>query len=111
MSRFISTQPEQEEKRQQGEEEDDVEDVSMDEDNTGEQQQEQQPTQQFQFPALKSHSTKSSALFQRVSVPPHRMTPLKRDWIKIYTPLVQECRLQIRMNVKRRAVEIKVASL
>ena len=36
------------------------------------------------------------------------MTPLKRDWVKVYAPLVDECGLQVRMNVKRRAVELKV---
>jgi hypothetical protein len=35
---------------------------------------------------------------RKISIPPHRMTPLKRDWIKIYTPLVEECGLQVRMN-------------
>lgn len=62
------------------------------------------------FPAV-SHTT-TSGLTQRrkVAIPPHRMTPLKRDWIKIYSPLVEECGLQVRMNVKRRWVEMKVRS-
>lgn len=43
-----------------------------------------------------------------ISVPPHRFTPLKNNWMKIYTPLVQHLKLQVRMNLHKRAVEIKV---
>ena len=46
--------------------------------------------------------------FRRVPIPPHRMSPLKRDWVNLYTPMVEMLGLQVRMNVKRRAVEIKV---
>ncbi|GAA5926259.1 Pno1p [Sporobolomyces koalae] len=44
---------------------------------------------------------------RKVGIPPHRMTPLKRDWIKIYTPLVEECGLQVRMNAGKRQIEMK----
>lgn len=47
--------------------------------------------------------------FRRVIIPPHRMTPLKKEWINIYTPLVEMAGLQVRMNVKRKCVEIKVS--
>ena len=36
------------------------------------------------------------------------MTPLKNDWMKIYTPLVDHLKLQVRMNVKSKSVEIRV---
>jgi len=36
------------------------------------------------------------------------MTPLKNNWLKIYTPLVQHMKLQVKMNIKKRAVELKV---
>lgn len=49
--------------------------------------------------------------FRRVPIPPHRMTPLKREWVNLYTPLVEMLGLQVRMNVKRRAVEIKVSGV
>ncbi|TXT05967.1 hypothetical protein VHUM_03728 [Vanrija humicola] len=52
-------------------------------------------------------STTLKGEFRRVPIPPHRMTPLKREWVNIYTPLVEMLGLQVRMNVKRRAVEIK----
>lgn len=36
------------------------------------------------------------------------MTPLKRHWMEIYTPLVEHMKLQVRMNIKSRTVEIRV---
>ena len=47
--------------------------------------------------------------FRRVPIPPHRMSPLKREWVNLYTPMVEMLGLQVRMNVKRRAVELKVS--
>lgn len=44
---------------------------------------------------------------RKVPIPPHRMSPLKRDWPKIYTPLVEQAGLMVRMNVRTRCVEIK----
>ena len=45
---------------------------------------------------------------RRVPVPPHRYTPLKDNWLKIFTPVVEHLHLQIRFNLKSRNVEIKV---
>lgn len=39
---------------------------------------------------------------------PHRFTPLKENWMKIFTPIVEHLKLQIRLNLKSRNVEIKV---
>nr|ODN82456.1 pre-rRNA-processing protein PNO1 [Cryptococcus depauperatus CBS 7841] len=47
--------------------------------------------------------------FRRVPIPPHRMTPLKRDWVNLYTPMVEMLGLQVRMNTQRRAVELKTS--
>jgi RNA-binding protein PNO1 len=44
---------------------------------------------------------------RRIPIPPHRMTPLKKDWLKIYSPLVEQLGLQVRMNLKKKAVDIK----
>ncbi|KPI45781.1 Pre-rRNA-processing protein PNO1 [Cyphellophora attinorum] len=52
--------------------------------------------------ALKTQSRK-------VPVPPHRMTPLKNSWPKIYPPLVEHLKLQVRMNIKSRAVELRTS--
>jgi RNA-binding protein PNO1 len=45
---------------------------------------------------------------RRVAVPPHRMSPLKRDWINIFGPLTEILGLQVRMNVQRKCVEMRV---
>ncbi|KAF2099098.1 eukaryotic type KH-domain (KH-domain type I) [Rhizodiscina lignyota] len=46
---------------------------------------------------------------RRVPVPPHRMTPLKASWSKIYPPLVEHLKLQVRMNIKSKAVELRTS--
>jgi RNA-binding protein PNO1 len=63
------------------------------------------------FGAITQHNASGLTQRRKISIPPHRMTPLKRDWIKIYTPLVEECGLQVRMNVAKRQVEMKVRLL
>lgn len=44
---------------------------------------------------------------RRVPVPPHRLTPLKENWDKIFAPIVEHMKLQVRMNLQLRAVELK----
>lgn len=44
---------------------------------------------------------------RKVSVPAHRYTPLKENWLKIFTPIVEHLHLQIRFNLKTRNVEIR----
>lgn len=46
---------------------------------------------------------------RKVPVPPHRMTPLKASWPKIYPPLVEHLKLQVRMNIKNKAVELRTS--
>ncbi|KAJ3056831.1 pre-rRNA-processing protein pno1 [Rhizophlyctis rosea] len=65
-------------------------------------------TDKPKFPALKPKDLRSKKdEFRRVPVPPHRLTPLKKDWLKIYSPLVEHMKLQVRMNLKAKAVELK----
>ena len=45
---------------------------------------------------------------RRVAVPPHRFTPLKENWMKIFSPIVDHLKLQIRLNLKTKNVELKV---
>jgi RNA-binding protein PNO1 len=40
-------------------------------------------------------------------VPSNRYTPLKENWMKIFTPIVEHLHLQVRFNLKTRNVEIK----
>lgn len=42
-----------------------------------------------------------------ISVPPHRFTPLKEQWSKIYYPLVDHLKLQVKMDPHRKRVLIR----
>jgi RNA-binding protein PNO1 len=46
---------------------------------------------------------------RKVPIPPHRLTPLKATWPRIYPPLVEHLKLNVRMNVKSRAVELRTS--
>ncbi|KAI1457444.1 eukaryotic type KH-domain (KH-domain type I) [Annulohypoxylon moriforme] len=46
---------------------------------------------------------------RKVAIPPHRFTPLKNTWPKIYPPLVEHLKLQVRMNVKHKRVEMRTS--
>ncbi|CEJ93390.1 Putative Pre-rRNA-processing protein PNO1 [[Torrubiella] hemipterigena] len=46
---------------------------------------------------------------RKVPIPPHRMTPLKQAWPQIYPPLVEHLKLQCRMNIKRKSVELRTS--
>lgn len=48
--------------------------------------------------------------FRRIPVPPHRYTPLRKDWMRIYTPIVEHLKLDVRMNPRNRSVEIKTST-
>lgn len=59
------------------------------------------------FPALSVGKSGMRNQLRRVAVPPNRMTPLKGAWMQLIQPLVEHMKLQVRMNTKRRAVEIR----
>jgi len=60
------------------------------------------------FPALTAKQQgRRRGEFRRVPVPMNRLTPLKASWVDIITPVVENLKLQVRMNTKRRAVEIR----
>lgn len=42
-----------------------------------------------------------------VKIPHHRFPPLKKVWMEVYTPIVEQCKLEIRMNLKSRCVELR----
>ena len=44
---------------------------------------------------------------RKIPVPANRYTPLKENWLKIFTPIVEYLGLQIRFNLKSRNVEIR----
>merc|ERR1711904_196321 len=41
-----------------------------------------------------------------ITVPNHRFNPLRRHWMDLYKPITEELKLDIRMNLKTRKVEI-----
>ncbi|VDM65290.1 unnamed protein product [Strongylus vulgaris] len=57
------------------------------------------------------HRTKKSkgekGEMRKIPVPKHRYTPLKDNWVNIFTPIVKNLGLQIRFNMKTRNVEIR----
>uniref|UniRef100_A0A158P7A7 KH domain-containing protein n=1 Tax=Angiostrongylus cantonensis TaxID=6313 RepID=A0A158P7A7_ANGCA len=57
------------------------------------------------------HRTKRSkgerGEMRKISVPKHRYTPLKENWVNIFTPIVKNLGLQVRFNMKTRNVEIR----
>lgn len=59
------------------------------------------------FKALTPKEQGERKQLRRVPVPPHRMTPLKNAWMSIIQPLVEHMKLQVRMNTRRRCVEIR----
>src|SRR5579862_7126439 len=46
---------------------------------------------------------------RRITVPPHRLTPLRNHWTKIYPPLVEHLKLQVRMNTRTKQVEMRTS--
>ncbi|KAG8460199.1 hypothetical protein KFE25_004447 [Diacronema lutheri] len=61
------------------------------------------------FPRLKQQAGAASE-HRIVLVPPHRMTPLKQNWMALYTPIVEQLKLDIRMNPRRRCVELRTSA-
>jgi RNA-binding protein PNO1 len=62
------------------------------------------------FPPVSPNAEKTTLKSEtrRIPIPPHRMTPLKKDWVNIFGPLTEILGLQVRMNVQRRCVEARV---
>ncbi|EGN95529.1 hypothetical protein SERLA73DRAFT_59989 [Serpula lacrymans var. lacrymans S7.3] len=63
------------------------------------------------FPPLSASAVQISLKSEtrRVPIPPHRMTPIKKEWINIFSPLTEILFLQVRMNVQRKCVEIRTS--
>ncbi|KAL4588443.1 hypothetical protein LXL04_001333 [Taraxacum kok-saghyz] len=59
------------------------------------------------FKPLTAHEVSDGQVqFRKISVPKHRYTPLKKSWMDIYTPIYDQMKVDIRMNVKTRNVEL-----
>eukprot|EP00088_Acartia_fossae_P067295 TRINITY_DN8394_c1_g1_i1.p1 TRINITY_DN8394_c1_g1~~TRINITY_DN8394_c1_g1_i1.p1 ORF type:complete len:255 (-),score=54.92 TRINITY_DN8394_c1_g1_i1:97-819(-) len=59
------------------------------------------------FPPLKKEKLSDGTEIRKVPVPSHRYSPLKENWMKIFEPIVEHLRLQVRFNLKTRNVEIR----
>lgn len=60
-----------------------------------------------QFPPISGDKLRGPDEMRKIAVPAHRYTPLKENWLKIFTPIVENLQLQVRFNLKTRNVEIK----
>ncbi|KAH9945857.1 uncharacterized protein BXZ73DRAFT_95377 [Epithele typhae] len=69
------------------------------------------PTDAPAFPPLPASAQRSAlkSEVRRIPMPPHRMTPLKKEWVNIFSPLTEILQLQVRMNVRRKCVEIRTS--
>lgn len=47
---------------------------------------------------------------RKIFIPSNRINPLRENWTKIVTPIVEYLKLQIRYNIKTRNVEIKTCN-
>ncbi|XP_067845583.1 RNA-binding protein PNO1 [Heptranchias perlo] len=66
------------------------------------------PCKRPDFPPVSGqHLLDGNDEIRKVAVPAHRYTPLKENWLKIFTPIVEHLHLQVRFNLKTRNVEIK----
>lgn len=59
------------------------------------------------FAQISAQEAGQKVEFRRIPVPQHRMTPLKTHWMELYTPITENLKLDMRMNLKTKKVEIK----
>nr|SVE87626.1 EOG090X0D0V [Daphnia similis] len=59
------------------------------------------------FPPVKREKLDNAVDMRKIAVPAHRYSPLKENWMKLFTPIVEHLHLQIRFNLKNRQVEIR----
>ena len=60
-------------------------------------------------PEKKAKSSDYGIETRKIQVPKHRMVPLKENWLKIFNPVVEHLKLQIRFNLKTKKVEIRTS--
>ena len=74
-------------------------------------QQKTNDNDEIQFDKIKvSDLASKKDEYRRIPVPRHRYTPLRQNWDSILKTLVEHMKLQVRMNTKRHAVELKVST-
>jgi RNA-binding protein PNO1 len=61
------------------------------------------PPPKPEFGPLSAHEMGGGKFqFRKVFVPAHRYTPIKEHWMEIYTPIFEQMKIDIRMNLKVR---------
>jgi len=60
-------------------------------------------------PVQEQGTSKGLTQTAKVTISPQRLTPLKKSWAQVYTPLVEELGLLVRMNVGGRRVELRTS--
>ena len=61
------------------------------------------------FPPISAAEAGGGKLeWRKVSVPQHRMTPLKEAWMELYTPVTEQMKIDMRMNLKTRKARRRV---
>jgi len=56
------------------------------------------------FPPIKKERLADGSEVRKIPVPSHRYTPLKENWMKIFEPIVEHLKLQVRPAVENRFV-------
>lgn len=67
----------------------------------------EQPT--FKKLSASASRVGGKAEYRRVRCPAHRYTPLRENWERLLTPLVEYLKLQVRFNTRTRSVELKTS--
>jgi RNA-binding protein PNO1 len=49
----------------------------------------------------------TKAEYRKVNVPAHRFAPLKEHWMSLYEPVTKQMKIDMRMNLKLKKVELK----
>jgi RNA-binding protein PNO1 len=60
-----------------------------------------------EFAQVNAEELTGGVQFRSVPVPANRMTPLKKHWEEIYVPIVKHMKVQVRMNTRRKSVELR----
>lgn len=68
-----------------------------------------EPYEKPSFKPLPASAVQMKKEIRRIATPAHRITPLKNAWAELLDPLVQHLKLQVRMNTKRKCVEIRAS--
>ncbi|GAM21213.1 hypothetical protein SAMD00019534_043880 [Acytostelium subglobosum LB1] len=80
---------------------DDDNDIDQDMADTG-------PNKKPSFPQITVEDN-GGVQIRKITIPPNRMAPLKGNWQQIYEPIVNHLKLQIRMNLQSKKVEIRTS--